>query len=127
MLRLLAHIGIILLLSLASFNCSPSDERANPIAGPSAKADENNPPSSPFSKGGNMLGSPLGKGDTGGFSNEISKRDGKQSKADSKLRIRLRRDAKGKYSWEITGDDVRQIIDADRRLRKKIGTGGGED
>jgi hypothetical protein len=65
----------------------------------------------------------LEKGDTGGFSNEISKRDGKQSKADSKLRIRLKRDAKGKYSWEITGDNVGQIIDADRPLRKKFGTG----
>ncbi|MDD5450604.1 MAG: hypothetical protein PHT49_01745 [Desulfovibrionales bacterium] len=148
MLRLLAHVGIILLLALAGFNCSPSDERANPIAGPSAKANENNPPLPPFSKGGDMsspplengesqsppLGKegvpstpPLEKGDTGGFSNEISKRDGKQSKADSKLRIRLKRDAKGKYSWEITGDDVRQIIDVDRRLRKKIGTGVGED
>jgi hypothetical protein len=123
MLRLLVHIGIILLLSLAGFNCSPSDDRARPIAGPSAKADENNPPSPPFSKGGDMLSPPLEKGDTGGFSNEISKRGGKQSKADSKLRIRLKRDVKGKYSWEITGDDVRQIIDADRPLRKKFGTG----
>jgi hypothetical protein len=65
----------------------------------------------------------LEKGDTGGFSSEISKRDGKQSRANSKLRIRLKRDVKGKYSWEITGDDVRQIIDADRPLRKKFGTG----
>ncbi|MEW5948648.1 MAG: hypothetical protein AB1711_04470 [Thermodesulfobacteriota bacterium] len=70
---------------------------------------------------------PLEKGDTGGFSSEIAKPDGKQSKANSKLRIRLKRDAKAKYSWEITGDDVRQIIDADRQLRKKFGTGVGED
>jgi hypothetical protein len=126
MLRLLVHIGIILLLSLAGFNCSPSDDRAGPIAGPES-------PHTPlsqrrdFKKEGAHHIPPLEKGDTGGFSSEISKRDGKQSKANSKLRIRLKRDVKGKYSWEITGDDVRQIIDADRPLRKKFGTSGQED
>ncbi|MEW6328192.1 MAG: hypothetical protein AB1487_11490 [Thermodesulfobacteriota bacterium] len=147
MLRSLVHIGIILLLSLAGFNCSPSDDNAKPIAGPESshaplsqrgdfkKEGTNHIPSLEKGEGqsphlgedGSPSIPPLEKGDTGGFSNEISKRDGKQSKADSKLRIRLKRDAKAKYSWEITGGDVRQIIDVDRQLRKKFGTGGQED
>ena len=112
MLRLLAHIGIILLLSLAGFNCSPSDDRANPIVRPSGTA----------SRLDNLAPVPQSS-----LTDSVSERPKKAPKADSKLRIRLKRDAKAKYSWEITGDDVRQIIDADRRLRKKFGTGGQED
>ncbi|TSA12416.1 MAG: hypothetical protein D4R73_02355 [Deltaproteobacteria bacterium] len=105
MLRLLVHIGMILLLSLAGFNCSPSDDRAKPIAGPSGPASRlENPAPAPNT-------------------DSVSERPKKAPKANSKLRIRLKRDVKGKYSWEITGDDVRQIIDADRPLRKKFGTG----
>ncbi|MDI6790816.1 MAG: hypothetical protein QME44_09025 [Thermodesulfobacteriota bacterium] len=107
MLRLLLHITLVVFLALVCLNCSPSDDRAGPIAGPSGPA--------------SRLENPAPNTDS------VSERPKKAPKADSKLRIRLKRDVKGKYSWEITGDDVRQIIDADRRLRKKFGTGGEKD
>jgi hypothetical protein len=34
--------------------------------------------------------------------------------------IKLRRTAEGKYSWDITGDDAQEIINADRRLRRQF-------
>ncbi|MFH1146990.1 MAG: hypothetical protein V1736_04710 [Pseudomonadota bacterium] len=46
----------------------------------------------------------------------------KRPDKDPKLRIRLKRDAKGNYSWEITGADLNQIIQSERVLRKKFGT-----
>jgi len=36
----------------------------------------------------------------------------------SRPRVKLRRNKDGTYSWEIAGDDVDQILDADARLRK---------
>ncbi len=110
--RSLVHIGIILFLSLAGFNCSPSDDKPGPIAGPSGAASRvDNPAPTPKTS----------------FTNSTSERPGKAPGANSKLRMRLKRDIKGKYSWEITGDDVRQIVDTDRQLRKKFGSSGQED
>ncbi|MBI4709994.1 MAG: hypothetical protein HY759_02670 [Nitrospirae bacterium] len=37
-------------------------------------------------------------------------------------KIKLKRDAKNDYSWEISGDAADEIIKADRKLRKGIGS-----
>ncbi len=36
------------------------------------------------------------------------------------VRIKLRRSAKEEYTWELTGDDVDEILKVDRRLRKQL-------
>lgn len=36
------------------------------------------------------------------------------------LKIRLKKDGKGAYSWEITGKDPHQIIQANETLNKRI-------
>ncbi|MDA8084913.1 MAG: hypothetical protein M0024_14745 [Nitrospiraceae bacterium] len=38
------------------------------------------------------------------------------------VKIRLKRTAKDEYSWEISGDDVDEIVRADHRLRKMLNT-----
>lgn len=41
-----------------------------------------------------------------------------QVKPKKPVKIKLRRSAKDGYTWEISGDDVDEIVKADRRLRK---------
>jgi len=36
-------------------------------------------------------------------------------------KIKLKRNSKGEYSWEINGENVGDIINADKRLRKELG------
>jgi hypothetical protein len=36
------------------------------------------------------------------------------------VKIKLKRTAKDEYSWELAGDDVDEIIKADRRLRQQL-------
>jgi hypothetical protein len=36
------------------------------------------------------------------------------------VKIRLKHSAGGKYTWELTGDDVDQIVRADKRLKKLL-------
>jgi hypothetical protein len=36
------------------------------------------------------------------------------------VKIRLKRLAEGKYTWDITGDDVDEVVRADKRLRKLL-------
>jgi hypothetical protein len=43
-----------------------------------------------------------------------------QIKTKKPVRIKLRRSAEDKYTWEITGDDVDEIVRADKRLRKLL-------
>jgi hypothetical protein len=43
-----------------------------------------------------------------------------QIKPKKPVKIKLRRSAEDKYTWEITGDDVDEIVRADRRLRKLL-------
>jgi hypothetical protein len=43
-----------------------------------------------------------------------------QIKPKKPLRIKLQRNAKGEYSWDITGDNVDEIVSADSRLRKLL-------
>lgn len=44
----------------------------------------------------------------------------KQVKPKKPVRIKLHRNAKGEYSWELTGDNVDEVFQADRRLRKLL-------
>lgn len=38
------------------------------------------------------------------------------------VKIKLKRTATGKYSWDLTGDDVEEIVKVDKRLRKLLDT-----
>lgn len=39
------------------------------------------------------------------------------------LKIKLKRDGKGAYMWEITGKDPQEILKANDALRKRLGDG----
>jgi hypothetical protein len=41
----------------------------------------------------------------------------------SDLKIKLKRDGKGAYVWEITGKDPQEILKANEVLRKRLGDG----
>jgi len=43
-------------------------------------------------------------------------------KPDRSVKIKLKRDAKDDHSWEISGDDVDEIIRVDKKLRKDLKT-----
>jgi len=43
-----------------------------------------------------------------------------QVKPQKPVKIKLRRSAEDKYTWEITGDNADEIVRADRRLRKLL-------
>ncbi len=36
------------------------------------------------------------------------------------VKIRLKRSAEGKYTWDLTGDDLDQIVRTDKRLKKLL-------
>ncbi|MEK6689716.1 MAG: hypothetical protein AABY78_00260 [Nitrospirota bacterium] len=44
-----------------------------------------------------------------------------QTKPKKPLNIKLKRNSKDDYSWEINGENVQDIINADRKLRKGLG------
>lgn len=37
------------------------------------------------------------------------------------VKIRLKRDGKNNYSWELSGSDADQILKVDEKLKKKVG------
>ena len=43
-----------------------------------------------------------------------------QIKPKKPVKIKLKRTAKDEYSWELAGDDVDEIVQADKRLRKLL-------
>ncbi|MGQ9571074.1 MAG: hypothetical protein ACUVUQ_09605 [Thermodesulfovibrionales bacterium] len=43
-----------------------------------------------------------------------------QIKPKKPVRIKLRRSADDRYTWEITGDDVDEILKADRKLKRML-------
>ena len=43
-----------------------------------------------------------------------------QIKPNKPVHIKLKRTATGKYTWDLTGDNVDEIIQADRRLRRQL-------
>jgi len=46
--------------------------------------------------------------------------DIQQIKPKKPVKIKLKRSAKGEYSWDLAGDSVDDIIKADKRLRKML-------
>ncbi len=45
-----------------------------------------------------------------------------QVKPKKPVKIKLKRSAEGKYTWELSGDDVDEIIKTDKRLKKLLNT-----
>ena len=43
-----------------------------------------------------------------------------QVKPKKPVKIKLKRSADNKYTWELNGDDVDEIVRADRRIRKLL-------
>lgn len=43
-----------------------------------------------------------------------------QIKPKKPVKIKLKRTTEGKYTWDLTGDDVEEIVKADKRLRKLL-------
>jgi hypothetical protein len=43
-----------------------------------------------------------------------------QVKPQKPVKIKLKRLADGKYTWDLTGDDVDEIVRVDRRLKKLL-------
>lgn len=44
----------------------------------------------------------------------------RQIKPKKPVRIKLKRASDGKYTWELTGDDVDEVVKADTRLKKLL-------
>jgi len=42
------------------------------------------------------------------------------------VKIRLKRDGKDNYTWELNGSDVDQILKANEKLRKQLGGESGK-
>ncbi len=38
------------------------------------------------------------------------------------VKIKVKRDVQGRYSWELSGDNVEEILKIDRRLKKALDT-----
>lgn len=45
-----------------------------------------------------------------------------QIKPKKPVKIKLKRTVDGRYTWDLTGDDVAEIVQADKRLRKLLNT-----
>ena len=43
-----------------------------------------------------------------------------QVKPRKPVKIKLKRTTEGKYSWDLTGDDVDEMVRADKRLKKLL-------
>ena len=43
-----------------------------------------------------------------------------EMKPEKPVKIKLKRNAGGDYSWELTGSDAERVIQADRKLRDSI-------
>jgi hypothetical protein len=43
-----------------------------------------------------------------------------QVKPKKPVKIKLKRSAEDKYSWELSGDDTDEVVRADKRLRKLL-------
>jgi hypothetical protein len=43
-----------------------------------------------------------------------------QIKPKKPVKIKLKRSAEGKYSWDLSGDDVDEVVRIDKRLKKLL-------
>ena len=46
--------------------------------------------------------------------------DIQQVKPRKPVRIKLKRSSEGKYSWDLSGDEVDEVVRADKRLKKLL-------
>ena len=69
----------------------------------------------PFSQQGKTEPSPLSK-----VILEKEKRE-KEPPPPPEVKVRLKRDGKEHYSWELSGSDVDQILKVNEKLRKQVG------
>ena len=46
---------------------------------------------------------------------------GKEQPLPPEVKIKLKKDGKDSYSWELTGSDVEQVLKINERLRKQLG------
>lgn len=51
---------------------------------------------------------------------KVHEQSASQAKQPKPARIKLHRNAKGEYSWDITADSVDEVIKADSKLRRFI-------
>ncbi|MEW6586409.1 MAG: hypothetical protein AB1442_12465 [Nitrospirota bacterium] len=43
-----------------------------------------------------------------------------QVKPKKPVKIKLKRSSEGRYSWDLSGDDVEEVVRADKRMRKLL-------
>ena len=48
---------------------------------------------------------------------------GKDQPLPPEVKIKLKKDGKDSYSWELTGSDVDQVLKVNEKLRKQLGGG----
>ena len=68
-------------------------------------------------------GPPTGKTETAPVANVIVEKE-KSAKEDPlppEVKIRLKKDGKDAYSWELSGSDVDQILKVNEKLKKQLG------
>ena len=46
---------------------------------------------------------------------------GKEQPLPPEVKVKLKKDGKDNYSWELTGSDVDQVLKVNERLRKQLG------
>jgi hypothetical protein len=46
---------------------------------------------------------------------------GKEQPLPPEVKIKLKKDGKDSYSWELTGSDVEQVLKVNEKLRKQLG------
>ncbi len=51
----------------------------------------------------------------------------KEIKPQKPVKIKLKRNAKGSYSWDISGNNADEVLETDKKLRKGLGKKGGKD
>lgn len=73
------------------------------------------------SKGGEVV--PAGKTAGTGTAEEQYRKELDEIKKGIKgdVKIKLKRDGKGNYTWEVTGKDPQEVLKANEALRKKLG------
>lgn len=51
----------------------------------------------------------------------VVEREKEEREPPPEVKIKLKRDGKNNYSWELSGSDVDQILRVDDKLKKKLG------
>jgi hypothetical protein len=51
---------------------------------------------------------------------EEGQRRRKPDRDESSVRLKLRRDSKDGYTWELSGDDLKEVLKMDKQLRREL-------